>query len=176
MQGKELGMPAGFLCRRVSLTVFPTEHHKTSYAEWGLFQPLPALFPGAVGVTLTGIRRCKGWGMASLWGLRSVAAAALLMVCSWTPNHLPPGMGNLDFTGCVLPSHGTSLREAAVKPQSFLCTWQSFHLGNAHESNFLKHRPRHRQRPRRLKRRAAALQRAFMSCSCLSRLNYHNKM
>lgn len=52
-EGKKLGVPADFLCRRVSLTVFPTEHHKTSYAEQGLFQPMPALFPGAAGVILT---------------------------------------------------------------------------------------------------------------------------
>lgn len=70
VEGKKLGMPADFLCRRVILTVFPTEHHKTSYAEWGLFQPMPALFPGAVGVIFTGTKGCKGWGMASLWGLR----------------------------------------------------------------------------------------------------------
>lgn len=66
VERKKLGMPADFLCRRVNLTVFPTEHRKTSYAEWGLFQPMPGLFPGAVGVILTGIRGCKGWGMASL--------------------------------------------------------------------------------------------------------------
>lgn len=66
VEGKELDMPADFLCRRVNLTVFPTEHHETSYAERGLFQPMPAPFSGAVGVILTGIRGCKGWGMASL--------------------------------------------------------------------------------------------------------------
>lgn len=70
MEGKKLGMPADFLCTRVSLTVFPTGHHKTSYAERGLFQPMPALFPGAVAIILTGTRGCKGWGVAALWGLR----------------------------------------------------------------------------------------------------------